>query len=78
MKYYRRHGQMDLTDRIAIETGLCRGESFKEIAKRLKRHPSTVAHEVFENRTFIDAVTEALLDHKTVTYREMQRIKKAL
>ncbi len=46
-------GQMDLTDRITIETGLCRGESFKKIAKRLGRHPSTVAHEVFENRTYI-------------------------
>ena len=28
MRYYRRCGQMDLTDRIAIETGLCKGESF--------------------------------------------------
>ena len=44
---------MDLSDRIAIETGICRGESFKQIAKRLNRHPSTIAHEVKENRTFI-------------------------
>ena len=53
MNYYRRSGQTDLTDRVAIETGLCRGESFKRIAKRIGRHPSTVAHEVMENRTFI-------------------------
>ena len=53
MSYYKRCGQMDLTDRVAIETGLCRGESFKRIAKRIGRHPSTVAHEVMENRTFI-------------------------
>ena len=53
MNYYRRSGQMDLTDRVAIETGLCRGESFKKIAKRIGRHPSTVAHEVLENRTLI-------------------------
>ena len=46
MNYYKRSGQMDLTDRVAIETGLCRGESFKKIAKRIRRHPSTVAHEV--------------------------------
>lgn len=53
MNYYRRSGQMDLTDRVAIEVGLCRGETFKKIAKRIGRHPSTVAHEVLENRTYI-------------------------
>jgi len=53
--YYRRKGQMDLTDRLAIETGLCRGESFKKIAQTIMRHPSTVAHEVLENRTHIKA-----------------------
>lgn len=55
MNYYRRKGQIDLTDRLAIETGLCRGETFKEIAKRIRRHPSTVSHEVLENRTYINA-----------------------
>ena len=44
-------GQMDLTDRVAIETGLCRGESFREIAQKLQRHPSTIAHEVLTTRT---------------------------
>ena len=44
---------MDLSDRIAIETGICNKDSFKKIAKLLKRHPSTIAHEVKENRTFI-------------------------
>ena len=39
--YYKRSGQMDLTDRVAIETGLCRGESFKKIAHQIGRHPST-------------------------------------
>lgn len=48
MRLYRQPGQMDLSDRIAIETGLCRGESFKMIARRLHRHPSTIAHEVKE------------------------------
>lgn len=55
MNYYHRSGQMDLTDRVAIEVGLCRGESFKRIAKRIGRHPSTVSHEVLENRTSITA-----------------------
>ena len=53
MSYYRKPGQMDLSDRIAIETGICSGESFKKIAKRIDRHPSTIAHEVKENRTYI-------------------------
>ena len=38
MNYYNASGQMDLSDRIAIETGICIGESFKKIAKRLRRH----------------------------------------
>lgn len=53
MNYYNASGQMNLSDRIAIETGICIGESFKKTAKRLRRHPSTIAHEVKENRTFI-------------------------
>ena len=53
MSHYKRSGQMDMTDRVAIETGLCKGESFKEIAKRIERHPSRVSHEVQENRTHI-------------------------
>ena len=55
MNYYNASGQMDLSDRIAIETGICIGESFKKIAKRLRRHPSTIAHEVKENRTFFSS-----------------------
>jgi IS30 family transposase len=57
---------MDLTDRVAIETGLCRGESFKKIAHRIGRHPSTVAHEVLENRTHIQATYYAGKDCKKV------------
>ncbi len=53
MSYYRGNGQMDLTDRVAIETGLCKGETFKKIADRIGRHPTTVAHEVLVNRTYI-------------------------
>ena len=62
MSYYRRKGQIDLTDRLAIETGLCRGDSFKRIAKTIDRHPSTVAHEVLSNRTFIRATYYAEKD----------------
>ena len=44
---------MDLSDRIAIETGISSKDSFKKIGKLLHRHPSTIAHEIKENRTFI-------------------------
>lgn len=53
MNYYKKQSQMTLSDRLAIEVGIERKESFKRIAKRLNRHPSTIAHEVKENRTFI-------------------------
>lgn len=45
--------QLTLSDRIAIETGICNKESFKKIAKKIRRHPSTISHEIKENRTFI-------------------------
>ncbi|MBR6488423.1 MAG: IS30 family transposase [Clostridiales bacterium] len=53
MRYYYETGQLNMSDRIAIETGICRGESFKRIAKRIYRHPTTVSHEVKTNRTLI-------------------------
>lgn len=53
MNYYKKNGQMDLSDRLAIETGICHKDSLKKIAKLLGRHPSTIAHEIKENRTFI-------------------------
>lgn len=46
------------------------------IASEINRYYQIAKKIIVENRPFIDAVTEALLDHKTVTYREMQRIKK--
>lgn len=48
---YRSHRHLDCSDRIAIETGLQQGLTFARIAKRLERHPSTIAHEVKTNRT---------------------------
>ena len=44
MNYYKKQPQMTLSDRLAIEVGIERKESFKVIAKRLHRHPSTIAH----------------------------------
>lgn len=53
MVYYKKEGQMNLSDRIAIETGISNKDPFKKIGKLLRRHPSTIAHEIKENRTFI-------------------------
>lgn len=73
MKYYTLSGQMDLSDRMAIEVGLSRGDSFKQIAKKIHRHPSTVAHEVKENRTYIPGAYPNGKDCKYVRHcRERQ------
>ena len=48
---YKGKGQLTLSDRIAIETGIYKKDTFKKIAQTLNRHPSTIAHEVLENRT---------------------------
>ena len=47
------HSQLDLSDRIAIEAGLYAGKSFKQIAKHIKRDPTTVASEIKRNRELI-------------------------
>ena len=53
MNYYNSPGQMDLSDRMAIEVGLTRKDSFRKIAQVLRRHPTTIAKEVKQNRTYI-------------------------
>ncbi len=53
MKMYGLYGQMDLSDRIAIEAGISKGDSFRKIGELLHRHPTTIAHEVKTNRTWI-------------------------
>lgn len=45
--------RLDLTDRIAIEYGLSSGKTFKEIALKLGKSPSTISREVKNNREFI-------------------------
>lgn len=46
MKEEKTHYHMTLTDRIAIEQGLYDGQTFKEIAKRIHKDPTTVSKEV--------------------------------
>lgn len=44
---------MNLSDRVAIEIALYSKKTFKQMAEKLGRHPSTIAREIKENRTFI-------------------------
>ena len=39
MNYYKKNGQMDLSDRLAIETGICHEDSLKKIDKLIGRYP---------------------------------------
>jgi cell division protease FtsH len=48
------------------------------VASEVNRYYQIAKRIIVENRPFIDAVTEALLDQKTVTYREMQRIRQCM
>ena len=48
------------------------------VASEMARYYQTAKQIIIENRELLDAITDALLDHKTVTYREIQRIKNDL
>ncbi len=74
MFYFRTLSQLDLNDRLAIEVGLCRGDSFKRIARTIQKHPSTVSREVFENRTYVPATYHALKDCKFVSHCRVSRL----
>lgn len=50
---YFNQRQMNLSDKIAIEAGLYSGKSFKDIAKKINRHPATIAREVKNNRKHV-------------------------
>lgn len=51
--YHAHKGQLTLSDRLVIEIGIEKKEKFSQIAKKLRRHPSSIASEVKNNRTFI-------------------------
>lgn len=55
LDYIPDNNHLDLTDRVAIEVGLARKETFASIAKRLRKHPHTIAREIKANRTHIPA-----------------------
>lgn len=44
-------GQMALTDRVAIEVGIAKKQTFEKIGKTIGRSPVTVAREIKANRT---------------------------
>ena len=49
-KYNQKH--LTMTERIWIEKGLNDGETFASIARRIEKHPTTIAKEVKRNRYF--------------------------
>jgi len=46
---------LTLTDRVAIEVGIARKESFQKIAEKIHKHPHTVSREIIANRTHLPA-----------------------
>ena len=48
------------------------------IASEIERYYQIAKRIITENRAFLDAVVAALMEHNTVTYREMQRIKEKI
>ncbi len=63
---YKGNKQLTLSDRIQIEIGIYQKKTFKEIAKGIRKHPSTVANEIKLNRTPIDGNYPAGKDCKNV------------
>ena len=45
------------------------------VAMEMEKHYQHAKRIISENRGLLDAVVETLMEHKTVTYREMQEIK---
>ena len=45
------------------------------VSHEIERYYQTAKRIIAENREFFDAIVEALIEHKTITYREMQRIR---
>lgn len=48
---YCNHKHLTLSNRIAIESGIYAGHSFQLIAKKIRKHPSTISREIRINRT---------------------------
>ena len=46
---------LTLTDRVAIEVGIARKESFQKIAEKIRKHPHTISREIQANRTHLPA-----------------------
>ncbi len=44
--------RMDQSDRVAIEIGIAKGEDFKTIGKKIKKHPSSISNEIKNNRSY--------------------------
>ena len=69
---YSKNKQLDLSDRIVIETGLYNGDSFKTIAKSLNKHPTTISNEIKNNRTLVQG--KFILFAQSVMFVEMKSV----
>ena len=45
--------QLTLSDRVAIEAGLCTGKTLKKIAEDIGKNPTTISREIKNNRSYI-------------------------
>ena len=55
---YIMNKKINYSDRLSIEAGISAGESFKFIASKIGKHPSSIANEVNNNRTHIPAMSQ--------------------
>lgn len=53
MKHFENKRYLDITDRYDIEIGVSMRHSFKQIARDIGCHPSTISREILENRYFV-------------------------
>ncbi|NTU88557.1 MAG: IS30 family transposase [Actinobacteria bacterium] len=64
---------LDRDDRESIQDGIKEGLSFREVARRLDVSPSTISHEVKENRTFRKSkIAGTMSSTRCANYRECE------
>lgn len=59
-----------------VSSGYLLEKKDRLMASEIERYYTQAKKIIFENRPFLDAVVDALMDHHTITYREMQSLRK--
>ena len=65
---YRLHGQIDLNERLAIETGLCCGESFKRIAKTIAVRVVKIRFNVPMQKVFLITLMNVASENRNLNF----------